>query len=212
MADPQPKAVATANIPKEKTAPGEARSAEEMVAAGFQRYGVEKGALIFRIDGAVQGTEHIFFDNYGWREAKYTRTTTNIGIYHEEQNDVQYLDGERRYVYDPKTNKANYFDSPQVEQMAAKFQTKDMVVVGLEMLKKMGGKPEGKGMVAEVQCDVWKIEKGNITLYMWEGLTLREESYVNELPVGRRCMAIELDKDLPLERLLLPKGAELVGK
>ncbi|MBI5917165.1 MAG: hypothetical protein HY842_17475, partial [Bacteroidetes bacterium] len=152
-------AVATASVPPSttgtvvpvaaKTPAGVTgtRSAAEMVAAGFKRYGVEKGALIFRIDGAVQGTEHIFFDNWGWREAKYTRTTTELGTFNEKTNEEQYLEGERRYVYFPETNKAQYFDSQQIMAMADKYQTKDLVVVGNEMLKNMGAVPVGKAKV-----------------------------------------------------------------
>lgn len=211
--EPQPKVVAVSNAtsqaePIAKSPEGaEARTAEQMVAAGYKRYGIEKGAFIFRLDGAVNGTEHVFFDHWGWREAKYTRTTTELGTFNEKTNEVQYLEGERRYVYFPETNKAQYFDSQQIMAMADKYQTKDMVVVGNEMLKNMGALPAGKAKVGEIECDVWVIEKNRIRLYMWQGLTMAEESYVNNIPIGRRCVQVELEKDLPLDKLLLPKGA-----
>ncbi len=212
---PASMAVAVANVPEQAEpivrppADAAARSAAEMVAAGFKRYGIEKGALIFRIDGAVNGTEHIYFDHWGWREAKYTKTKTELGTFNEETDEVQYLEGERRYQYFPKTNKASYFDSRQIMAMAEKYQTKDMVVVGNEMLKNMGAVPDGKAKVGEIECDVWVIERNRIRLYMWQGLTMAEESYVNNIPIGRRCLQVEVEKDMPLERLLLPKGAVL---
>lgn len=189
---------------------GSARSAEEMVAAGYRRYGIEKGALIFRIDGAMKGTEHIYFDHWGWREAKYTRTTTDVGSLQEHTNQVQYLEGERRYVYDPETNTANYFDSPQVRQSAEKYQTRDMVKVGIEMLKNMGGKPAGTGKIGDIDCDIWEIEQYRTTLHMWQGLTMKEQSFAGNIPVRRACVQIETDKEVPLERLLLPAGAKIV--
>lgn len=210
---PPPKAVAVSNSGPE-TGPSNlaktgtaARTAEQMVAAGFKRYGIEKGALIFRYDGAVEGTDHIFFDNWGWREAKYTKTHTELGTFQEQLDEVQYLDGEARYQYDPKTKKATYFFSQQVEAMAAQYKTKNMVAIGDEMLKAMGAKPAGKAKVGEIECDAWVIEKNRIKLYLWQGLTMAEESYVNNVPIGRRCILVELEKDLPLDRLLLPKGA-----
>ncbi len=178
-----------------------------MVAAGYKRYGIEKGAFIFRIEGAIEGTEHVFFDNWGWREAKYTRTTTEAQNLFEETNEVQYLDGERRYVYFPATKKAHYFDSDQVEKMAIKYQTKDMVVVGNEMLKNMGMQPAGKAKVGEIECDVWAKANPKIRLYMWQGLTMAEESYVDNYPIGRRCILTELEKNPPIDKMLLPKDA-----
>ncbi|MCC6723489.1 MAG: hypothetical protein IT258_03195 [Saprospiraceae bacterium] len=212
-AEQEPKAVAVSNpapvaeqiTPSPKGA--QPRTAEEMVAAGYKRYGIEKGAFIFRIDGAVNGTEHVFFDNWGWREAKYTRTTTELQNLHEETDEVQYLDGERRYVYSPKTKKAQYFDSNQVEQMAIKYKTKDMVVVGDEMLKNMGMQPAGMAKVGETECIVWAKATPKIRLYMWQGLTMAEESYVNNVPIGRRCILKELEKDPPLDKMVLPKDA-----
>jgi hypothetical protein len=185
------------------------RTADELVAAGYKRYGIEKGSFIFRIDGAVNGTEHVFFDHWGWREAKYTRTTTEVQDLYEETNEVQYLDGGRRYVYSPNTKKAQYFDSNQVEAMAAKYKTKDMVLVGNEMLKNMGMAPAGKAKVGEIECDVWAKTSPKIRLYMWQGLTMAEESYVNNIPIGRRCILTDLEKDPPLDKLLLPKDAIL---
>ncbi len=214
-AQPQAQAVAISNpttssepIAKlpEGTGP---RTADELVAAGYKRYGIEKGAFIFRIDGAVNGTEHVFFDHWGWREAKFTRTTTEVQNLYEETNEVQYLDGGRRYVYSPKTKKAQYFDSDQVEAMAARYKTKDMVLVGNEMLKNMGMVPAGKAKVGEIECDVWAKSSPKIRLYMWQGLTMAEESYVDNMPIGRRCILTDLEKDPPLDKLLLPKDAIL---
>ncbi|GIV30678.1 MAG: hypothetical protein KatS3mg029_0029 [Saprospiraceae bacterium] len=61
-----------------ETSPIGTRSAKEMVAAGYKRYGIEKGILYFRLDGAVKGTETIYFDHWGWREAKYINTETDL--------------------------------------------------------------------------------------------------------------------------------------
>jgi hypothetical protein len=214
-AKPQAQAVAvssptTSSEPIAKLPQGAGpRTADELVAAGYKRYGIEKGAFIFRIDGAVNGTEHVFFDHWGWREAKYTRTTTEVQNLYEETNEVQYLDGGRRYVYSPQTKKAQYFDSDQVEAMAARYKTKDMVLVGNEMLKNMGMVPAGKAKVGELECDVWAKSSPKIRLYMWQGLTMAEESYVDNMPIGRRCILTELEKDPPLDKLLLPKDAVL---
>lgn len=214
----QPTATAAAAVAMPVSQPAEAlpsyvtaaRTADEMVAAGFKRYGIEKGALIFRIDGAMKGTEHIYFDHWGWREAKYTRTTADVGSYQERTEETQYLDGERRYVYNPKTNTANFFDSPQIQQAADKWQTKDMVKVGIEMLKGMGGRPDGTGKVGDTVCDVWRIDQHRITLHMWQGLTMKELSFVNNVPVESTCVQIKTEEEIPLDKLLLPKGVKEV--
>lgn len=189
-----------------------ARSAEQMVAAGYKRYGVEKGSFVFQYDGAMSGTDHIYFDNWGWREAKYTSSKTELGTFKEEANEVQYLDGENRYVYNPSTKKARYFDSRQAIVVADKHGTKDMAAFADVLMKNMGGKPDGKQMVANIECDAWVIEKNNVRLFMWQGLTLGEESIVSGVKVGRHCVQVDLAKNPPLDKLVLPKGVVVEGK
>jgi len=185
------------------------RNAAQMVAAGFHRYGLEKGRFIFRMDGAVNGTEVIYFDHWGWREGKYTRTEADVGAYHEKTNKAQFLDGERRWEYDPKTNTANYFDSPQVQASADKYHTRDMVKVGDKMIVKMGGVHTGTEEFQHVMCDVWEIEKYRTTLYMWQGLTLKERSFTANIPVGRTCISILTDGEMPVDKMTVPAGAQL---
>jgi len=192
--------------PVPKTSPAKSRNATEMVAAGFKRYGIEKGIIIYRLDGAINGTEFIYFDHWGWREAHFEDTESDLGDFHEKTSRAQYLDGERRYVYDPTTKTATYFDSPQIQTSAEKWGTKDMVKVGVEMLKNMGGRPDGTGKVGDIECDVWQLERIKTTLWMWQGLTLAEKSFAMNLPVTRRAISVKTDVDIPLEKLLLPPG------
>lgn len=188
------------------------RTAEEMVAAGYKRYGVEKGTLVFQYTGISSGTDYIYFDNWGWREAKYSRVTTKLGTFSEETNAVQYLDGENRYVYQNATNKAKYYDGRQAVTVAEQSGTKDLAAYADVMLRNMGAKQNGKSKIQNIDCDVWTIEEKNVKLFMWKGITMGEESYVNGNPVGRKLMQVELDKNPPLEKLLLPKGAVVMGK
>lgn len=189
-----------------------ARSAQEMVAAGYKRYGIEKGTFVFQYAGAMSGTDYIYFDNWGWREAKYSKASTKIGTFSDETNAVQYLDGENRYVYDPSTKKARYFDGRQAIVVADQYGSKDMVAFGDVLLRNMGGKPDGKVKVGEIDCDVWYIEKNNVRLYMWQGITMGEASYVNGTMVGRNCTSVELKKNPPLNKLVLPKDAVVEGR
>lgn len=188
------------------------RTAQQMVAAGYKRYGVEKGTLVFQYTGVSSGTDYIYFDNWGWREAKYSRCTTKLGTFSEETNAVQYLDGESRYIYQPASNKAKYFDSRQAVIIAEKNGTKDLSLYSDEMLRGMGGKQNGKVKIQNIDCDVWNIESQNVKLFMWKGITMGEESYVSGNLIGRKLMRVELDKNPPAEKLVLPKGAVVEGK
>lgn len=203
-ADSSPKneTTATADSPAHAA---DSRNAAQMVDAGFKRYGIEKGIITYRLDGAMKGTEFIYFDHWGWREAHYEQTESRVGEYYEKINRVQFLDGERRYAYDPATKTATYFDSPQVQEAANKWGTKDMVKVGLEMLKTMGGRHAGDAKVLELDCEVWKIDRMKTTLWMWEGLTLAEQAFAMDIPVSRRAISVQTDEEIPLAKLVLPE-------
>lgn len=188
------------------------RNAQQMAAAGYKRYGVEKGTLVFQYTGVSSGTDYIYFDNWGWREAKYTRSTTKLGTFSEETNAVQYLDGENRYVYQSASNKAKFYDGRQAVTIAEKSGTKDLAAYADVMLRNMGAKQNGKSKIQNIDCDIWTIDDKNVKLFMWKGITMGEESYVNGNLVGRKLTQVELQKNPPAEKLVLPKGAEVVGK
>ncbi|MEO1257288.1 MAG: hypothetical protein AAFZ15_00765 [Bacteroidota bacterium] len=198
----QPAAPTASNIGK--------RTAEEMVAAGFKRYGIEKGMLIFRMDGALIGTENVYFDHWGWREGKYIQTAADIGPYDKKENKVQFLDGERRYEYDPASGKAYFFESKQVQKSADRYQTKDMTVVGDEMIKQMGGIIAGTSEIQGLTCEVWDIDPYKTELSMWKGITMGERSHPNNIPVARTCVSIDTTSEIPLEKMVLPAHIELV--
>ena len=87
-----------------------------------------------------------------------------------------FLDGERRYEYDPATGEAHFFGSGQVQKAADKYGTKDMTIVGDEMIKRMGGTVNGKRNIMDVECQAWTIEKYKTSLFMWKGITMGERS------------------------------------
>jgi len=177
-----------------------------MVAAGFKRYGTEKGILIFRMDGAVKGTENLYFDHWGWREGKYTQTNADVGKYDKKVNTAQFLDGERRCEYNIETGEAKFLESGQVQRSAEQYGTKDMTTVGDEMIKKMGGVQDGTGEVAGVECQVWDIDKYKTVLHMWRGITMKERAHPNGIPVGRTCILLDTVSEVPLDKMVLPSG------
>ncbi len=187
------------------------RTAEEMVAAGFKRYGVEKGTLIFRMDGAVNGTENIYFDHWGWREGKYVNTQSDIGPFDQKTNTIQFLDGERRYEYHAHKAEAHFFESRQVQRAADRYGTKDMTIVGDEMIKNMGGEVVGKKNIMGVVCDLWEIGRYNTKLAMWKGITMGERSRADNLPVSRRCILLDTTSAIPLNKIVLPEGVKLIS-
>ena len=202
-----PKAVPTAA--QAPTSPVGQRSADEMVAAGFKRYGVEKGTFLFRIFGAMKGMDALYFDHWGWREGKHQLAEAEVGAFHKSYGDVQYLDGERRYQYKPEENTAYFFESTQVQAAADQYNTKNMVVVTDEMLRKMGGKKVGQAEVMGVQCEVWKVDRTRSTFYMWRGITMKEVSFTDNIPVTRQCISMDTAGMVDLEKMTLPAGAKL---
>ena len=195
--------------PPAASSPVGRRDAEEMVAAGFKRYGVEKGALLFRIDGAIKGMDALYFDHWGWREGKHNLSDAEVGAYKKKYRTVQYLDGERRYQYEPEENTAYFFESTQVQAAADKYGTTDMTVVSDEMIRNMGGERAGTAKVMGVDCDIWLIEKSRTTLYMWKGITMKEHSFTNNIPVTRRCVQLDTTGTIDLDKMVLPKDAKM---
>ncbi|GIV30677.1 MAG: hypothetical protein KatS3mg029_0028 [Saprospiraceae bacterium] len=74
----------------------------------------------------------------------------------------------------------------------------------------MGGVKVREESFAGVNCEVWDIKRYKTTLWMWQGLTLKERSKMDDIPVGRTCLIIDREKPIPDEKISLPKAAIVV--
>ena len=86
---------------KNQTADGSSGGETAQNSQQAKRYKVKSGIIQYKMTGMQNGTEILYFDNWGLREAKYTQTEISVMGMTQKENKVTVLDGNKIYTYDP---------------------------------------------------------------------------------------------------------------
>ncbi|HEX9652475.1 MAG TPA: hypothetical protein VGA99_02090 [bacterium] len=138
----------------------------------FKRYTQKNGTIEYTITGNMMtGTEALYFDEFGLREAKYTNTEIKMGSFSQKTNSVAYVEGSTIYTVDLNTNTGTKMEN----SMMKKLEGKDLQDAGKQMLVEMGGKQIGNETFLGKNCEVWEIKNLGSKSWIWNGLMLKTE-------------------------------------
>jgi len=176
-----------------------------------KRYKIKSGIVEYKLTGNNQGTDILYFDNFGQQEARYSDTTSSFMGFKHSTKSVYYVDGENTYSYDLKTNVATKMNSGEfVDAMAKSKGAKDYRELGEKMMKDMGGKIIGKKKILGRTCEIWEVEKmGTKTCIYKKSIPL--ESIVNFMGMEMSTVATSIKENvrIPKDKLFLPKTASI---
>lgn len=173
----------------------------------YKRYAVEKGMVTYKVSGISSGTETIYWDQYGMREAKYTQTTSKMFGTASETNALMLLHGTTQYQIDLNTNSGTKTVNHVLKGMVE--EDENVGEVGKRMLESMGGNKTGEVDFLNKPCEVWEVSSMAATLYVWNYISLRSESNLMGLTQIIEAVEIQVDIDIPEEKFAIPEGAKL---
>lgn len=159
--------------------------------SGMKRYGIEKACIEYEIKGMQNGTEILYFDNWGAREAKFTHIEIKVGPISQKTNTVTYLEGTMTYTVDLDKNTGTKAENPMLQALEGE----DVAEVGEQMLKNMGGKKIGKEKFLGKTCDVWEIKNLRSKSWVWKGITLKNETNMMGMKVSIKATKITYSFD-----------------
>ncbi len=177
----------------------------------FHRYKIRSGIIEYKMSGMQTGTETIYFDRWGMREAKYTQTEIKAGSISVKQNRLGLLDGEWTYAVDLDQKTGTKIATPLMKELtgAAKREGKDATDIGEEMLARMGGRKTGTATLLGKTCDVWEIKNLNAKSWVWQGLTLKTEVNMMGKTTTTEAVRLQDNVSVPEEKLTLPKDVKI---
>jgi len=176
-----------------------------------KRYYVESGIIKYKISGNTKGTEEIYFDKWGEREAQISKAvteTTFFGIKNkQEENTLNILDGDISYGIDLKKKTGVKTLNAGVTTMSAMCNGKSPRKMGKEMLKQMGGKKIGEEEILGKKCEIWKAL--GTKLWLWKGIPLKISSKI--LGIERVTEAVEIKTNVKIDenRFQVPEGIKI---
>ncbi|MFQ5639444.1 MAG: hypothetical protein ACE5IR_15775 [bacterium] len=164
------------------------------------RYGLKQACIEYKITGDMfAGTETLYFDRYGMREAKYSKQTVKVMGMTQKNHTATFVNFDEDgviYTYDYKTKSGTKMENPLKEA----FQKEDMKEVGKEMMVQMGGKKIGTGKVLGKTCEIW--ETMGVKTWIWNWITLKTVS--NMMGMKMTIEATKISENYDKKNLIKP--------
>lgn len=172
---------------------------------GFKRYNVKSGIVVYQLSGMQKGTETLYWDDYGKREARYTESTISIFGMKKTTKQLTILDGEWSYTvnYDEKT-----VTKTSVEHLKQIAKGNNLLIAGEDFLEKNGEKT-GEETILDKKCDIWDLSDYSTKLWIWNSIPLKSETDMI-VKIALTAISLKINVKVPEDKFAYPKDFELI--
>jgi len=180
-------------------------SAQEIA---YKRYVMESGIVEYKISGSQNGTETLYFEEYGMKEAKYTDVTIDMFGMKQINKQVVYLDGYWQYTVNPDNNTGTKREDEMLKQLVESSEDQDLNEVGMKMFVSMGGEKIGTEQFQEKNCEVWQLESMGTKIWLWNFIPLKTEIDMMGMKITYEAVSFYFDKNIPDDKINIPDNIE----
>src|SRR5574338_244973 len=174
-----------------------------------KRYGIKSGVIEYLITGSQEGTKTLYFDNWGMRQAEYTRSVLSFGGFTKSLNLVSIIDGEYQYMINIDQNSGTKTRNPILKSIEQLKDQKGFNEFGEQMLLSMGANKIGSDNFLGKDCDVYEMKNTGSKLWVWEWLTLKSETKSGGLNINVTATRINEGGSVPAEKFKVPEKVVL---
>lgn len=182
---------------------------EEMKTAGYKRYRIKSGVIEYDMTGTQKGTETLYFDRYGMREAKYTKAVMSVAGMTIKQNTLTILDGEWQYSIDLDKRTGTKTENPYIRHIGEQSGTKDFSDLSERFMTGMGGVKTGSEAVAGKTCDVWEIKKLNTKSWVWNWVPLKTQVGMAGMMITSTATKFEEGASVSDDKFAIPPDVKI---
>lgn len=180
----------------------------------LKKYPFKSAIVELKYGGHCTGTEVLYIDDYGMKEATVDNFTMKVMGREMPTNQIQVTDGEWVYTIDVRKKEGTKMKNPSLEMMRnmSEEQKKAMMDLGSEMMKKMDAKETGEETVAGKPCKVWSVESVGTKVWVWSGLTLKRELKIMGVRQHLEAVSVETDVPVPADQFEVPQGVRITER
>ncbi|MCP5006409.1 MAG: hypothetical protein GY941_21095 [Planctomycetes bacterium] len=176
-----------------------------------KRYPKSKSGIIkYEITGTKTGTEVVYYDDWGRREAKYTRTTMELFGSTVIRNTLTLLENHGQWIntIDLNNRTGLRIKNPRYKLFAGKSQ-KELENTTKTRLHDMGAQKEKVERIAGKNCEVWEKQHTGEQTWTWKGIILKKIS-VGSL-TETTTVATEIIEGIPIpeEKFAIPPDIQV---
>lgn len=173
----------------------------------LKRYQIKSAIIEYKIEGSSEGTETLYFDNYGQKEAKRTKLKTTMMGFTQETDQLIVLDKNWIYTADFKTKTITKMENPSYEMlMELTKENTELEKLSSAMMENMGGKMIGTESIDGKKCDVWEVASLGSKMWIHKSIPLKTVVNMMGMNITYKTTKIQLNVPVPSSKFELPKG------
>lgn len=167
-----------------------------------------KTAIVeYEQSGNTQGRRTQYIDEYGYKQAGYSQTTTTMMGFTTTENTAQIMVGSTVYAIDYSENSVTESQSPLYALYANSTST-DYEKLGRQALSGLGYHNTGeKESICGKSCEIWKGSLGSV--YIWKGLTLKSVTQMLGIKVEEIAVSVKTDCSVPSDKFIVPENMQV---
>ncbi len=174
----------------------------------FKRYHVKSGVVEYRLEGMRTGTETLYWDDWGVKEARYTEVTVNLMGVSQDVKEKLIATPDVVYTIDQTTNSAVKTKNPGVG-FFKDLNEDEMAQMSKQLLEATGGKRIGTDFVAEQTCELWDVPLSGGQECIWKGIPLSESGSLGGLQSSRVATIVVAGIEVDEKHFMLPADVSI---
>jgi hypothetical protein len=186
---------------------GEAASPEAAKAPAGRRlakyFEYESGMVEYALSGVRSGTEVLYWDDWGGRQARYTKASLTMMSITQTTDDWVITLPDVVYAIDMKTKTATRSVNP-AKAFAEGLSEDELEEIGRRMTEAMGAKKVGTDTVAGLSCEIWRTEALSTETCTHKNVPLRSKSGMGGMQFAIVATKIELDASVDQSHFQVP--------
>lgn len=163
----------------------------------------KSGMVEYQLTGARTGTETLYWDDWGQRQARLTKASVTTMGFTQTTDDWVITLPDVVYTIDMKTKTAMRADNPTTA-LAEGLGVEDLEEFGRRVSESMGMKRVGTDTVAGYACEVWRTEQLQSETCTHKGVPLRSQTDMMGLSTGFTATKVDLDARVDESRFKVP--------
>ena len=169
-----------------------------------RRYPELKSAIIkYKVSGMNNGTETVYIDDWGRREAIYKKFATKLMGIDIERNFMTLITENGKWIYNIDLNSRTAIRMNNTGFKALQGNS------GSNMDVAIGAMNIGTEEILGKVCDVWKKSYPYSMAWMWKGIALKKEQDVAAMGVVTEATEIQENIAIPEDKLVIPSDVNV---
>ncbi len=183
----------------------------DSIKSATRRYPKSKSGIIkYNVSGTKTGTEVVYYEDWGRREAIYTKSTIDLRGVIVDRNTLTLLEDNGRWINNIDLNARTgiRMKNPRYKEYVGKSRI-ELENTKKKSLKDAGARRAEIEMVIGRPCFVWTVQYNGNEIYLWNGIVLKKITGSGYSETTTVATEITESVNIPEEKFTIPPDIQM---